>query len=649
VDVVGIRSRSIPLLLLLSFALSACSVGPTETLYPTSGISPNPSSIATDIPSPTDPMPPLDTSFSAANMNQGVVDLTRGNRTFTAETGSVAEISFDAQPMKDRIDGVIGYSDASMPIRIYADTCIAVRMNSEGTWDVRSGKDYVSDAYVKYSANELFHVRIVIDLSNERYDVWITPSEGEEVQVGKSCAFRQEAMPLGRLGRLVLASGGEGDFRITDHQVDGVSTLLCPANPAPTGTRGPATILVGPERDFKTLQSVSRSLVPGDTVLVDGGTIYPGDVTFYASGTQEAPILVRGVRVDGRRPVISGGDRGVAFSLSNHYVFEGFEIEGAGTCGIYCRADDIMIRDCFIRDCPNHGILCAMNDSGDLTLSGVEVARCGSGTQFHPVYADTDEVKYPGSVFRMQGCFLHDQNGGNNVKSRARRNEIWYNRIEGGYFRELELIGPDGDDRASAPLRPFHSDVVGNLFIKRSMESPSMVRIGHDRPGNGSEGRYRFLNNDFVVLVPGLKDQTAYAIQAYGVLESVELCNNVFFGSGVPLGVLRDTEAEWLEGAVVGGWNNWVQVDATWIPKGMNETILGVDPGFVDALGSDFRLAYGSGLIDRGTQSPEGVEGYGFPAPKERLPSFTPPAGPAAGPLLVRRSDGAIDIGAFER
>jgi hypothetical protein len=42
----------------------------------------------------------------------------------------------------------------------------------------------------------------------------------------------------------------------------------------------------------------------------------------------------------------------------------------------------------------------------------------------------------------MQYCYLHDQNGGNNIKSRAERNEIYYNWVSGGFYGEIELIGP---------------------------------------------------------------------------------------------------------------------------------------------------------------------------------------------------------------
>jgi len=44
---------------------------------------------------------------------------------------------------------------------------------------------------------------------------------------------------------------------------------------------------------------------------------------------------------------------------------------------------------------------------------------------------------------------VHDGNGGNGVKSRAERNEIYYNWIEGSLYHELELIGPTR--RAASP------------------------------------------------------------------------------------------------------------------------------------------------------------------------------------------------------
>ena len=79
----------------------------------------------------------------------------------------------------------------------------------------------------------------------------------------------------------------------------------------------------------------------------------------------------------------------------------------------------------------------------------------------------------------MQHCYVHDGNGGNNVKSRAERNEIYYNWIEGAVYHELELIGPDRRAAAgwSEDLAREDSDVVGNVLRKTA----TYVRDAHRR------------------------------------------------------------------------------------------------------------------------------------------------------------------------
>lgn len=68
----------------------------------------------------------------------------------------------------------------------------------------------------------------------------------------------------------------------------------------------------------------------------------------------------------------------------------------------------------------------------------------------------TDEVAYPGAVFRLQHSYLQDSDytdgvgiGGNLIKSCAERNEIYYNWLEGAFYHELELIGPDPEGARS--------------------------------------------------------------------------------------------------------------------------------------------------------------------------------------------------------
>lgn len=112
---------------------------------------------------------------------------------------------------------------------------------------------------------------------------------------------------------------------------------------------------------------------------------------------------------------------------ADHYVFEGFELIGGSFRCLYHQAADLLARDLHIHHCPAHGVLGAHQGSGSLTLEYSEIDHCGAGTNQHQIYMGTGEENRPGSVFRLQFCYIHDGNGGNNVKSRAERNEIYYN------------------------------------------------------------------------------------------------------------------------------------------------------------------------------------------------------------------------------
>ena len=210
-----------------------------------------------------------------------------------------------------------------------------------------------------------------------------------------------------------------------------------------------ATYRVGPGRTYKNLQAVARILNPGDLVEVDGNVTYPGDVTFTRPGTAADPIVIRGLLVDGKRPVISGGTNTVQFRTdvigagADHYVMEGFEITGGSSRCVFHQSNELTLRDVVVHDCPSYGIKGADWGAGSLTVERSEVFRCGAGDSEHQIDASTDQANYPDSVFRLQHSYLHDAKGGNNVKSRAARNEILDNRIEGTYYSELELSGSE--------------------------------------------------------------------------------------------------------------------------------------------------------------------------------------------------------------
>jgi hypothetical protein len=289
----------------------------------------------------------------------------------------------------------------------------------------------------------------------------------------------------------------------------------------------------------------------------------------------------------------------------------------------------------------------ADNGSGTLLLEYSEFYNNGGGTSAHQIYMATDEETHPGSVFRMQFCYIHDGTGGNNVKSRAERNEVYYNWIEGAVYHELELIGPDPAGGVAEDLKREDSDVLGNVLWKKTTGSGGqanfyVVRFGGDGTGQ-SFGRYRFVNNTVIM-------GSSAVFRLFDGIESVEMHNNVFYrpgGGAAPL--VRTAEADWSTVETIGGQNNWVHSDLTAVPSQWTGTIKGTDPRFVNYSSGDLRPATGSPLADAGTSLPQSPPGFSFPSP-----TFPPAYGPPVASLIdvnsasARPYDGALDIGAFE-
>jgi hypothetical protein len=428
------------------------------------------------------------------------------------------------------------------------------------------------------------------------------------------------------------------------------TVLICPLV-AVSGTLAAATYPVGPGKPYANLQAVAGLLNPGDIVEVDGNATYAGGVIFGRPGTAAQPITIRGIRINGNRPVLSGGTNTVTFatpdledlpSSGSHYLFEGFELTAGSFRCLYHQADDLTVRDVLVHDCPAHGILGADQGSGSLTLERVEVHHCGTGTSQHQIYVATDEVNRPGSVFRMRHCYLHDGNGGNNVKSRAERNEIHYNWIEGALYHELELIGPDpggAPDGWTEALAREDSDVVGNVLWQRN--TFFVTRIGGDGTGQ-SNGRYRFVNNTILA-------GTSAVFRVFDGIQAVEMHNNVLCrADGTAPNVIRTADAAWTDGTQIAGSNNWVRSGSTNIPSQWTGTLTGTSPGFADIASYDLVPGAGSPLINAAEPAPATPAAFPFPAP-HFPPAYRPPKHAAEAAAAPRAWDCDLDIGALER
>ena len=427
------------------------------------------------------------------------------------------------------------------------------------------------------------------------------------------------------------------------------------------------TYTVGPVgRDYTQLYTLfdNNNLAPGDIVEVDGSSLYASVVVGEDDGGAPGnPVIIRWRRVAGAsRPALQGGLHTIKFQRSNHVVFEGFEVRGGANTCVFSEAHDITVRDAVIHACPGHGILGADLNSGSFTLEYSEIYDAGSGTTKHPIYMQSDEIAYPGSVFRMRFNYIHNGNGGNLLKSRHERSEIHSNWFEGSVYQEIELIGPDCETQASGWTRATRredAELLNNIIVHTSTLWPHAIRLGGDLNG-ASDGRVRMVGNTIVFERPGAA--TADYVQL-GV-GSVEMHNNAIFqtGGAAPAILRENTTADtpfcapfvtqpWSGARNVFGTRNWVQSTATSVPPEWTGSITGSAPGFRDVALRDFRPLASSPLRNAGVNRPPSPTA--FPMPWS-LPivQYDPPlrAKLAIGDQRARIPQGyfTVDIGALE-
>lgn len=433
---------------------------------------------------------------------------------------------------------------------------------------------------------------------------------------------------------------------------------------------GATTYTVGPSGRQYTQLSVlfeQVDLAPGDVVLVDGNATYSGDIVVGSDdgGSANQPVTIRWSRGAGQaRPKLAGGFHTIKFERANHVVFEGFEVAGGSRSCIFSEAHDIVVRDAYVHDCPAHGILGADRNSGSFTLEYSEVARAGAGDSRHAIYMQSDEIAYPGSVFRMRYNYVHDATGGVLVRVRHERAEIHYNWIEGSYLHEVELIGPDCETQGpgwSADLYREDAELVGNVIVHDARSSSgNALRIGGDLNGR-NQGRVRLVNNTILFLRGG----GVTAVQVQLGQGSLEMHNNAIYQlpTGVPAVVRERTAGEvqapfcgpngrepWAAGRKVAGSGNWVQRSAVAVPVEWIGTARGDDPGFSSAARLQLRPRVGSPLLGTANPQPGTQAAFPFPEPMG-LPRAEPPLRrkPVLGEAHLRTSPwGRVSIGALE-
>ena len=356
----------------------------------------------------------------------------------------------------------------------------------------------------------------------------------------------------------------------------------------------PAVLRVGAERELKRPSAAAQVARDGDVIEIDAG-VYNGDAAVW----RQHRLTIRGLggrahlRADGAHAegkaiwVIKGND-----TMVESVEFSGAKVPDRNGAGIRLEGAGLTVRDCYFHNNEN-SILTGSNQASDIVVEHSEFAHNGSGDgQSHNLYI--------GNVrsFTLRFSYVHHAIVGHNVKSRALRNHITYNRImdenDGRSSYAIEL--PDGG----------LSFVIGNVIQKGpATENSTIVSYG-------AEGLQHPLNELYFVNNTVVNDRSAggrFLFLRAGA-DGARIVNNVFSGRG-----------DLLSG-----------------PGELRNNVIAAKTDFVEPTDFDYRLKTGAAAIGRGVDP---GNAYGF----ELRP--TAEYAHKAGKRL-RGDSGKLDAGALE-
>ena len=375
-------------------------------------------------------------------------------------------------------------------------------------------------------------------------------------------------------------------------------TLICVlaavlAMPLPSGAAADV-LRVGAKRELKRPSDAARVARDGDVIEIDAG-IYDADAAVW----RQHRLTIRGVggRAHLRAQGAHAEGKGIWVIKGNDTTIESVEFSGAKVpdnngAGIRLEGAGLTVRDCYFHNNEN-GILTGVNPASDIVIEHSEFAYNGFGDgQTHNLYIGNVRT------FTLRFSYVHHAIVGHNVKSRAQRNYITYNRIV------------DENDGRSSYAVEFPNGglafVIGNAIQQGpATENPAIVSYGAEGLKYPQNELY-FVNNTVVNDRPAgarflvIRDGTDVA----------RIVNNVFAGRG----------------------------DVLTGPAEMRNNIGVAKTDFVDPAGFDYRLKAGSSAIGRGID-PGSASGVDLRPTAE----YAHRAG-----NRPRSNTGKLDLGAFE-
>jgi hypothetical protein len=275
-------------------------------------------------------------------------------------------------------------------------------------------------------------------------------------------------------------------------------------------------IQVGKEHPVKTIAAAAQLAHDGDVIEISAGD-YTGDTAVWTQNN----LRIRGI--NGRPRLIAAGKAAEGKAIwvirGNDIVVENIEFTGARVpvrngAGIRFERGKLTVRKCLFTDNEN-GILVGNDRFTILEIQDSEFGNNGAGDgQSHNLYI--------GAIghFTVQGTYFHHARVGHLLKTRARENFVYYNRLT-----------DERDGRASYELEfPVGGMalVVGNLITQSgTTENPTIISFG-------SEG-YQWPQNDLHVAHNTIVNNRAEGgvfIRVRPGSVYVRIVNNILVGKG---------------------------------------------------------------------------------------------------------------------
>ena len=296
-------------------------------------------------------------------------------------------------------------------------------------------------------------------------------------------------------------------------------TFLCVLAIAPVDVHDALAgqvLRVGSQHELKSPSAAASVARDGDTIEIEAG-LYPADATVW----RQSGLTIRGrggrarLRADGAHAegkaiwVVKGANTTI-----ENIEFSGAKVPHRNGAGIRLEAPGLAVRNCYFHHNEN-GILTGANAESDILIEHSEFAHNGFGDgQSHNMYIGTVRS------FTLRASNVHHAYIGHNVKSRAIKNYITYNRImdeaDGRSSYAIDL--PDGG----------LAFVVGNLIQQGpANDNRTVVAYGAEGYKNPLNELY-FANNTVVNDDP--RGGRFFSIRPGA--DAVRIVNNLFSGPG---------------------------------------------------------------------------------------------------------------------